>query len=118
MSQIKNLENKSSWLIGGGVFAAIASAICCVGPLVLTIMGVSGAAVLAKFDVLRLPMIIVVIVLFAAAGFYLFRKKEVCDPGSICADPKKYKKMVMAYWVGLVLAALGVFSPYWVTWFF
>ncbi|MAE73532.1 MAG: mercury transporter [Bdellovibrionaceae bacterium] len=118
MSQIKNPENKSGWLIGGGVLASITTAICCIGPLVLTILGVSGAAVLAKFEIIRVPMIIIVVALFGAAGFYLFRKKDVCEPGSICADPKKYKNMVRAYWIGLVLAILGIFSPYWVTWFF
>lgn len=118
MSRTENPENKSSWLIGGGVLAAVTASLCCVGPLVLTVLGVSGAAVLSKLDVLRVPMIVIVIGLFGAAGFYLFRKKEVCEPGAICADPKKYKKMVNAYWVGLVLAVLGVFSPYWITWFF
>lgn len=118
MFQNKNPENKSSWLIGGGILAAITASLCCIGPLILTIIGVSGAAVLTKFDVLRVPMIIIVIVLFGVAGFYLFRKKEVCEPGSICANPKKYKRMVTLYWVGLVFAILGISSPYWVVWFF
>ena len=118
MSKFKNPENKSSWLIGGGLIAALTASLCCVGPLILTLLGVSGAAFLAKFEFLRTPMIIVVVVLFGAAGFYLFRKKEVCEPGSICADPKKYKKMVAAYWIGLILAVLGILSPYWLAWFF
>lgn len=118
MSQNKTPENKSTWLIGGGVVAAIAASLCCIGPLILTIIGVSGAAAMAKFDILRVPMIIIVIILFGTAGFYLFRKKEVCEPESICADPKKYKKMVMAYWVGLILSILGIFSPYWIVWLF
>jgi len=53
LEQVKNLENKSKWFVGGGVLAAITASICCVGPLVLTLLGVSGAAVLSKLEVLR-----------------------------------------------------------------
>ncbi|PIR31509.1 MAG: mercury transporter [Bdellovibrionales bacterium CG11_big_fil_rev_8_21_14_0_20_38_13] len=115
MSQI---ENKSGLLIGGGVFAAIVASLCCVGPLLLTILGVSGAAALAKLDVLRIPMIIAVIALFGVAGFFLYQKRKVCEPGSICADPKKFKKMAVAYWIGLALAIVGITSPQWVVWIF
>ena len=111
-------ENRSSLFIGGGVLAAFVASLCCIGPLILTILGVSGAAVLSKFDILRLPMIFIVVVLFGAAGFYLFRKKETCEPDSICANPKKYKRMVIAYWLGLIFAILGLTSPYWIVWIF
>lgn len=118
MERLKNLENKSNWFIGGGVIAAFTASLCCVGPLILTLMGVSGGAVLAKLDILRIPMIIIVTVLFGVAGYSLFKKREICEPGSICADPKKYKKMVIAYWLGLTIAILGVTSPNWIAWLF
>jgi len=118
VEQIKNLENKSKWFVGGGVFAALAASICCIGPLLLTVLGVSGAAVLSKFEVLRFPMIGLVILLFGIAGYSLFRKREACEPGSICADPVKYRKMVITYWIGLGLAIIGITSPNWIVWFF
>ena len=118
MEQLKNLENKSNWFVGGGIFAALVASLCCVGPLLLTLMGVTGAAVLAKFEFLRIPMVIVVAVLFGVAGYSLFKKKEACEPGSICADPQKYKKMVTAYWIGLVIAVVALTSPNWIAWLF
>ena len=118
MNKGKTPENKSGLFIGGGVFAAFVASLCCIGPLLLTILGVSGAAVLSKLEVLRWPMAFIVVALFGAAGFYLFRKKDTCEPDSICANPKKYKKMVIAFWVGLVLALLGLTSPYWLVWIF
>ncbi len=118
MEQIKNLENKSKWLVGGGVLAALTASLCCIGPLVLTMLGVSGVAFLSKLEVLRLPMIGLVILFFGVAGYSLFRKRETCEPGSICDDPVKYKRMVIAYWVGLALAILGITSPNWIVWIF
>ena len=118
MDKPKNLENKSGLMVGGGVIAAITASLCCVGPLILTLLGVSGAAALSKMEFLRIPMTLVVLLLFGIAGHSLFKKKDVCKPGSICADPKKYKRMVIMYWVGFVVAILGITSPNWIVWIF
>lgn len=112
------IENKSGMLVGGGILASLVASLCCIGPLILTLLGISGAAALSKFEVFRLPMIILVVVLFAVAGSALYRKRNSCEIGSICADPKKFKKMVVFYCLGLVIAVLGISSPYWVAWLF
>ena len=111
-------RKKLGALIGGGLVAAFAASICCIGPLVLTVVGVSGAASLAKFDFLQIPMIIVVVGLFAYAGYDLFKRRDSCGPGSICANPKKYRLLVFTYIVGLIVAFLAIASPYWVVWLF
>lgn len=113
-----HIENKTGVFIGAGVIGAFLTALCCVGPLVLTILGVSGAAVLAKFDVIRIPLIIVVTAIFGFAGYLLFKKRNSCEPGSICSDPKKYKKMVIAYFIGLAFALAGIFSPQIISWLY
>ncbi|MBX7230956.1 MAG: mercury transporter [Bdellovibrionales bacterium] len=109
------IENKSGWLVGGGILASMIASLCCVGPLILTLLGVTGAAALSKFEILRVPLILLVFLLFGVAGVVLFRKRKSCDPGSICADPKKFRKMVIFYWLGLMIAALGITSPQWIT---
>jgi mercuric ion transport protein len=96
------------------LLAGLAASVCCIGPLVLTLLGVSGAAALAKLDVIRWPMIGAVAVLFALAGRSLYRKRNSCEPGSLCADPKKWRQMAMAYWLGLAAAGLAITSPYWI----
>lgn len=117
MEKIKNKKNNSR-LVGGGILAAFVASLCCLGPLILTLLGVSGAAAFSKLDVLRTPMIILVIIIFSIAGRSLYQKHNVCEPGSMCADSKKYKKMVIAYWVGIVLAITALTSPYWISWIF
>ena len=112
------IENKSGLLIGGGIIASFIASFCCIGPLILTILGISGAAAFVKLEAVRLPMILVVLTLFGFSGFTLYRKRNSCEPGSICADPKKYRRMVVFYWIGLVVALLGITSPQWVAWLF
>lgn len=118
MSNEKPIENRTGLFIGTGVIAGLLASLCCVGPLILTILGVSGAAALARFDVLRIPLIILIIGIFSFAGYTLYKKRKVCEPGSICADPKKYRQMVFAYWIGLGLSILGITSPYIIGWIF
>ena len=65
------LENKAPIMIGSGILAGLLASVCCVGPLILTILGVGGAAALSKFEFLRMPMILVVAVLFGIAGYSL-----------------------------------------------
>lgn len=108
------IENKSGWLVGGGILASIIASLCCVGPLILTILGVSGATALSKFETIRAPMILLVLFLFSVAGVVLFRKRNSCEPGSICADPRKFRKMVIFYSLGLMIALIGITSPQWV----
>jgi mercuric ion transport protein len=115
---MKNIENKSGVLIGGGIVASLIASLCCVGPLILTILGVSGAAALAQLEVLRIPMTIIVIAVFGYTGYLLKKKSISCEPGSICADPRKFKIMVIFYFVGLALALISLSSPYWVVWIF
>jgi mercuric ion transport protein len=113
-----NVENKSGWLVGGGIIASLAASVCCIGPLVLTILGVSGAAALSKFEAIRTPMIGLVLIFFGIAGFSLYRKRNHCAPDSICADPRKFRRMAAFFWVGLVVALLGITSPQWIAWLF
>jgi len=112
------IENKSGWLVGGGIFASIIASLCCIGPLILTLLGISGAAALAKLEVIRVPMVVLVLGLFGFAGFVLYRKRKTCEPGSICADPRKYRNMIIFYWIGLVIALIGIMAPQWVAWLF
>jgi mercuric ion transport protein len=112
------IENKSHWFVGSGIIASIIASFCCIGPLILTLLGVSGAAVFTKFEIIRTPMIVLVFTLFGVSGFSLYHKRKTCEPGSICADSKKFRKMIIFYWSGLVLAILGITSPQWVAWLF
>ena len=98
----KSVKDKTGYLIGGGVIAGILASLCCVGPLVLTIIGVSGAAALSKFEVIRWPMTILVVAIFAYAGKMLYSKRNVCEPGSLCSDPKKWRFLAISYWLGQI----------------
>lgn len=109
--KVEKIQDKSAWLVGSGILASLIASVCCIGPLVLTVLGISGAAALSKFETIRAPMIGIVLILFGVSGYALFRKRISCEPGTACADPVKFRKMVVFYWLGLIAALILIFSP-------
>ncbi len=96
-------------LAAGGVAAILAST-CCLGPLVLVTLGVSGAWIgnLAALEPYRPFFIGVAGVALAFAYRRIFRPAQDCKPGEVCAIPQVKSTYRAIFWlvVGLVLIAL------------
>jgi len=100
-------------LVAGGVAAILASA-CCVGPLVLLSVGISGAwiANLTALEPYRPIFIGLAVLALVVAGRRIFRPSEVCKPGEVCAVPKVRVAYKLAFWLIAALALLGFVFPY------
>lgn len=100
-------------LFAGGVAALLASA-CCLGPLVLLALGVSGAwiANLSALEPYRPLFIAASAVALFAAWRRIWRPASVCTPGEACALPqiRRGYKLLFAVVAALLLIALA--SPY------
>ena len=109
---------KRTFLVAsGGVAAAIASALCCAGPLIAVAMGVSGAGLAATFEPLR-PFFLGATVVLLATGFWLLRVEErrACEPGTLCASPAARRQIRMLLWLATWLAAVFASFPTWSSW--
>lgn len=98
----------------GGVTTALASALCCAGPLVAVALGVSGAGLATTFEPLR-PFLLGGTAALLGSGFYLLHREEqnACVPGKACADPAVRRRMRATLRVATVAAlVLGSF-PWW-----
>lgn len=102
---------------GGGITAAFASALCCVGPLIAVTLGVSGAGLAATFEPLR-PYFLGATAVLLATGFWLLRGEErrACEPGTLCASPAARRWMRLMLWVATALAAVFATFPVWSPW--
>ncbi len=103
-------------VVSAGVAAMVASA-CCVGPLVLALMGLGGAGLLVKFEPYR-PIFMGATLALLAAGFVLSYRKPAAATaraGSVecdCPAPRASRAGRVALWVAAaVIGALLVF-PY------
>jgi mercuric ion transport protein len=97
----------------GGSFASalagIGASVCCVGPLLLLGLGISGAWIgnLTALEPMR-PWFIGVSALFIASAFRrLYFAPALCEPGAACADPRVIKRLRVLFWlVAVAVAAL------------
>ena len=108
-------SSSRAWLAVAGLAAAIGASSCCVLPLVLFALGVSGAwignvTVLAPYQ----PYFIVAAVAFLGVGFFRVyrRPRTACAEGETCARPGSTRLVKIALWAATVLVAIAVAFPY------
>jgi mercuric ion transport protein len=109
-----NVTQSGKGFLLAGILAAVGASICCVGPLVLLALGVSGAWIgsLTALEPCR-PFFIGLTLLFLGFAFHrLYFARRVCTPGSVCANPRTLKRQRFAFWIVTVLV-LGLISVPW-----
>lgn len=115
------LRPKSGWLATGGVLGAVLASSCCIGPLVLVSLGVSGAWIgnLTALEPLK-PYFIAATLVLLGLGFWqvYFRKKPKCAEGSYCARPQSSLITKTALWLATLLVALAATIDFWAPWFY
>ncbi len=110
----KNDSTKKKLVATGGILGAIAASTCCVIPLVLFSLGVSGAwiGVLTSLSPYK-PIFIAITVGFLGYGYYLvYRQPKVtCEEGSACARPISNRLVKSSLWFATVLVAIAFLWP-------
>lgn len=99
------------------VLAGIGASLCCVAPLVLLSLGLSGAWVanLTAFEPVR-PVFMGLALLFIGLSFHkLYLAAPICEPGKLCADDKVTHKQRLIFWAVTIpllsLLAFPWFAP-------
>jgi len=97
-------------LFAGGLAAILAST-CCLGPLILVTVGVSGAWIsnLTLLEPYRPFFIGVALLALFFAGRRIFRPAQACKAGEVCAVPAVRNTYKVLFWIvsALVLVAVG-----------
>lgn len=97
----------------GGILGAIAASSCCVLPLLLVTLGVSGAWIgnltaLIPYQ----PYFIAFTVAVLGYGFYsvYWRRRQACSDGT-CERPLHGRAVKLGLWLGAVLVAVALIFP-------
>lgn len=108
-------SNESKLPLIGGIAVAIGTAVCCVGPLVLLSLGISGAWIgsLTLLAPYRPILIVIVLALFGWAGWQVYRPVERCEPGTACAVPQVRRNRQIIFWTSALIASVFVTSVWW-----
>ena len=103
----------SGALLVGGVAAILAST-CCLGPLVLVALGLSGAWIgnLTRLEPYRPFFIAGALVALFFAGRRIFRPAQDCQPGEVCAVPRTRRVYKIIFWIVSALVLVALVYPY------
>lgn len=110
-----------TWFAAGGVAGAILASSCCILPLALVTLGVSGAWI-SNFTLLEpyKPVFIAIAAIFIGAGFWrvYFQPRPKCEDGSYCARPQWARITQIALWLAAALVILAATINWWAPLFY
>ncbi|WP_373088368.1 mercuric transporter MerT family protein [Sneathiella sp.] len=108
-------SRKAKLIAAGGILGAIAASTCCIIPLVLFSLGISGAWIgqLTALSAYQ-PIFIVITLGFLGYGYWLvYRKPKIaCAEGEACARPLPNIIVKTALWFATALILLAFAWPY------
>jgi mercuric ion transport protein len=106
-------QNGRGALFAGGLAAILAST-CCLGPLVLVALGVSGAWIgnLTVLEPYRPVFIGAALVALFLAGRRIFRPAQACKRGEVCAIPQVRTAYKLVFWIVVALVLVALAFPY------
>lgn len=112
---------RKAWFAAGGIVGALLASSCCILPLALVLLGVSGAWIgnLTALEPYK-PWFVGATLVFLALGFrqVYFRPKPSCQDGSYCARPQASLITKSALWTATVLIALAMTIQWWAPLFY
>lgn len=112
MSEVSSTNSNRSMI--AATVAAIGASVCCAGPLVLLMLGISGSWIsnFGAFEPYR-PIFIGVTLLFLGLAFRkLYLTPQQCDADSACSTVSNLRKQRITFWV-ISLVVLGIMSFPW-----
>jgi mercuric ion transport protein len=107
-------ERTGSGALFVGGLAAILASTCCLGPLVLVALGLSGAWIgnLTRLEPYRPFFIAGALIALFFAGRHIFRPAQTCDPGDVCAVPRTRRIYKLFFVTVCVLVVIALAFPY------
>lgn len=96
----------------GSVVSGILASACCIGPLVLGLMGISGAAFAQRFEPFRPYLLVVTYVLLGGAFYITYRPEATCGPGEACEMPRANRAGKIMLWIAAIVVVLATAFPW------
>lgn len=110
-----------NWLATGSLIGAGLASACCIVPLLLVSVGISGAWIsnLTALEPYK-PYVGAVTLALIGYGFWhvYFKPKGLCEDGSYCARPQSARTTKTVLWLGLAIVLLALTIDWWAPWFY
>lgn len=114
-------DRRKGWFAAGGILGAVLASSCCIVPLALVTVGVSGAWIgnLTALEPYKPYFAAVTVVLIGLGFWHVYLKpKPACEDGTYCARPESARLTKTALWLATVLVLLAITINYWAPLFY
>jgi mercuric ion transport protein len=104
-------SRKARMIAAGGILGAVAASTCCIVPLILFSLGVSGAWIgnLTALEPYK-PIFIAITLGFLGYGYWMvYFKPKACAEGETCARPLPNRLVKSALWGSTFLIVIALF---------
>lgn len=115
-----NLKEKQWISISAAIAGGLTASACCILPLILISVGISGAWIsnLTALAVYQGWILLVSGVMLALSFYFIFySSRNACDDGSTCAKPKSRALVKFSFYLATLLILLATFFPYLIQYF-
>ena len=114
-------DRRKGWFAAGGILGALLASSCCIVPLVLVTLGISGAWIgnLTALEPYR-PYFAAVAAVFIGLGFWqvYFRTAPDCTEDSYCARPQSAIVTKAVLWAATILVLVALTVSWWAPLFY
>ena len=113
----KSYKATKKIIVTGGLFGAIAASTCCVLPVILFALGISGAWISNLVSLARYkPFFIVLSLVFVGTGFWMvYFKPNISIPkiqSTSCYRPFSEKTIKTMLWFSVIIILIVFLIPY------
>lgn len=103
---------KNKYFISGSIITSLLASICCIGPLILAMLGLTGVAAFSFLEPLRPYLISASVVLFGFAFYFVYRKKAIVNKDDKRRIITSSKKDRLAVWIAFIISIAVIFVPF------
>ena len=109
-----NQQGKGRGALAIGGLAAVLASTCCLGPLVLVMLGISGAWIgnLTALEPYRPWFIGIALIALFFAWRRIYRPVQTCAPGEACATPRGRAAYKVLFWLVVLMVLVAFAFPY------
>ncbi len=106
---------KSKYFIFSSILTSLFASICCIVPLILALLGLTGVAAFSFLEPLRPYLISASVILFGFAFYFVYRKKIIVIEDGSRRIIKAGKRNRLAVWVAVVISIAVIIFPFFET---
>ena len=113
-------SRSGSFALFTGGAAAILASTCCLGPLVLVSVGISGAWIgnLTRLEPYRPFFVLIAFGALFLSWRSIYQPAPACRPGEVCAMPETRRLYKVLFWASAFLTLLALVYPYFAKYFY